>query len=770
MALAAPDVQSLTYARRFGSLSFALLLSRLGRIEVNFILLSLLQKLNLERPKEDEWKNGAEKKERKEMRRFYVLCFMAAAVLSACREDVDTSARYVFRENTIMSYLQNHPESYSTYTDILYRTKVSELSQTTLGQLLSARGHYTVFAPTNEAIEAFLDTLVVQDIITEPSWEAFTDSAKLDSVRRVIAYNSIIDSGDADKPFHTYDFPTAQGGEITIPNMANRKLTFYYDRRDPDAISVFNRYSVNVRNRDIMVLNGVIHQMEGVIAPRNVTAWLYIQDILDHQREGYLVMARAIQACGLRDTLSVIRDEKYEEMYKGGDIPDLENSNLFKYDGFHRYYAPQHRLHGFTIFAETDDFWRSQGFDPKDPNLLQGLVRWIEQNKLYGDGDVFTTDDHYSDPKNLLYQWVTYHILPQKMASNKLVAHYNEIGYDPNNPEQLSVACYDIYVPLGPRRLLKIYESKESEGVYLNRFPNLDNGRTGTYHELSCDADKRGCLIMRDDERAVLSDIINANIYPLEAPLSYNEDVRRNLMKQRIRFEAQSLFPEAITNDIRLNGHADDRRKYVFAPQDNIYRYFDNIWQTQDTYTVFFDYEDGNPSNMADEIKVDGHYDITLRLPPVPKAGTYELRYAIVTTSYRGVCQIYLSKDLQNRTVTGIPTDMRISVKSLGVWEPDTEDLEYNAEVDKRLRSIGYMKGCQHTGAYGNINLSMRVNNDSYYTCMRQIIARQYMKPDETYYLTFKNVLDAPMELYLDYFEFCAKEVYDNPEVPEDIW
>ena len=53
---------------------------------------------------------------------------------------------------------------------------------------------------------------------------------------------------------------------------------------------------------------------------------------------------------------------------------------------------------------------------------------------------------------------------------------------------------------------------------------------------------------------------------------------------------------------------------------------------------------------------------------------------------------------------------------------------------------------------------------------MRQIVARQQMKPEETYYLAFKNVLDAPMELYIDYFELCAKEVYDNPEVPEDIW
>ena len=39
--------------------------------------------------------------------------------------------------------------------NILYHVPVSIASATTLGQLLAARGHYTVFAPTNEAIYAF---------------------------------------------------------------------------------------------------------------------------------------------------------------------------------------------------------------------------------------------------------------------------------------------------------------------------------------------------------------------------------------------------------------------------------------------------------------------------------------------------------------------------------------------------------------------------------------------------------------------------------------
>lgn len=39
------------------------------------------------------------------------------------------------------------------------------------------------------------------------------------------------------------------------------------------------------------------------------------------------------------------------------------------------------------------------------------------------------------------------------------------------------------------------------------------------------------------------------------------------------------------------------------------------------------------------------------------------------------------------------------------------------------------------------------------------------------YYLRFKSVLDdQTREFYMDFPEFCPKEVYDNPETTEDIW
>ena len=76
------------------------------------------------------------------------------------------------------------------------------------------------------------------------------------------------------------------------------------------------------------------------------------------------------------------------------------------------------------------------------------------------------------------------------------------------------------------------------------------------------------------------------------------------------------------------------------------------------------------------------------------------------------------------------------------------------------MHNLGYMKGCQQ--------FNMRNRTD--YSFVRQIATRKTMDPDKTYYITFKNVLDYYKELYTDYFELCAKEVYDNPVEPEDIW
>ena len=689
--------------------------------------------------------------------------------LWCCTENIDTSARYVFKADCVMSYLEKH-DTYSEYVRLLKITPISIRSNSTIGELLTARGHYTVFAPTNKAIEDYLQELYEQqpELLSAPSWDAFYSEHKRDSIYRVVVCNSIIDSGDNEEAYQVNAFPPETGTEFPLSNMNDRRLSVRY--KGVDSIFINNTSPLSLTERDILATNGVIHQVEKVIAPKDITAALYLQDILDQQKEGFLVMAKAIQACGLMDTLSKIRDEVYENMYLRGEIP--ENMHLYIDGHFPNgdNWTPRHRLYGFTIFTETDEFWREQGLDPMAPSaiLLPQLIRWIIENHQYSDDDNFVTDENYESEQNLLYQWTTYHILPFRTPSDRLVFHRNEFGYDASR-QTFTIPMYEIYTTMGKRRLMKIFESKESNGIYLNRFPNLQRERTEVLCELSCDPDKVGCLIDRNPEHAVLNDIINCCIYPIDAPLSYSDNVRDNLAKERLRFDGMTLFPEAMSNDIRLKVSSDEKNQDVYIPATRIYNYFENMQMNDQTLFVYLNAYGYQWCNLhSDEMKAKGRFELTFKLPPVPRRGTYEFRYDVLPNGDRGIQQFYFGDDPTKMPAAGIPVDLTRGIGSMNVgWEKDGKDEDYNIEVDKRLRNNGVMKGAKTVTADGSSGDIERNRSSN----LRYIIIRQTLDPDKTYYMRVKSVLDSEQkEFYMDYMEYCPKEVYDNPEHPEDIW
>ena len=702
----------------------------------------------------------------------FCLLVLPMAVFIACSENVDTSARYVFKYDTILSYLQKH-EAYSTYVDLLGKVPVSTASSSTVGQLMSARGNYTVFAPTNDAIQQYLEDLVAEDstILPYPSWDAFLDSTKIDSIRKVIVYNSIIDGAD-EEYYEIARFPQKDKEDFPLANMIDHKLSVHYVTAYPDSIYINNDHAISSTERDIMCLNGVIHQLNKVIAPKDITAAVYIQDVLDKQKEGFLAAFRVIQACGLMDTLNVVRDEVYEDLYQRGLIEDLQCMTCWGFAEGSIAYAPIHRKYGFTLFLEPDEYWRSQGIDPKSPTLLQELCQWILDNHQYADEDVFVTDENYESENHLLYQWITYHMLGMKIPTDRLVIHNNEFGYTTSNPYNYTIPVYEFYSTMGKRRLFKLIETKASNGVYINRFPNLDNGRKGTGYEVSCDDDKVGAHVITTGDLVNTTDMVNCNIYPIDAPISYSDNVRDNLAKQRIRFDGMSCMPEAMNNDIRKKKATDERYQHVYIPCDAIYPYFENFSQNNETKFVYYNAYGYDWCNLnADEMKAVGHFEITIKLPPVPRRGTYEFRYCVLANGNRGVQQIYFGTDRENLPVAGIPLDLTRGLKSATDrqffgWEDDTGDEDFDSEVDHRLRNNMVMKGSKSVNSNDGPERGI---NDS--ENIRRIMWRGTMDPDKTYYMKMKSVLDSDKkEFYMDYMEYCPKEVYDNPETPEDIW
>ena len=652
---------------------------------------------------------------------------------------------------------------------------VSKISETNVRQLLSARGHYTIFAPTNDAIQEYLDSLVKQGLISEANWDAFPSEHKRDSIAQVIVFNSIIDSGDDYSEYMISGFPVSTSSsnsvEIPLPNMNDRKLVVRYIE-NTDSILI-NDCVIDENNRDILCINGVIHSMHSVIAPSSNTMDMLLKRYIEDENSGFMVSAKIALACGLSETLSANRDDAYEDLFQKGQIPKKNEETRGETATFH---TPEHRYFGFTFFAETDQFWTEAiGKDVKSITL-EDVVAYLDNQGVYPDA---SRDNDYQSEDNLLYQFITYHLLPERLSANTLVYHYNEKGFDINRKVP-SVAVMEFYTTMGKRRLLKIFESKESNGVYLNRFPNLDNGRRGTYQELSCDPEKEGIRIGEPNLEGN-NNIRNGIIYPIDKLLWYSDDTRNSLQKQRIRWSVPSMWPEFMNNDIRCSEITDEKHKNVYIPNDEEYKYLEDVDISKDTRFNYWTGRGNGWQNMqGDEMSIRGLLECTMKLPPVPRRGTYELRFAIQCGgSMRGMVQFYWGTNKSKLSAMGIPLDLRQSadntlhtkngnVKSDIGYERDTDDDDYNIEVDKRLRNNGFMKGCNQYCAGGPGTSTMMRLSD---ICVRRIIIRETMDPDETYYIRFKTVMDDDTRFfYMDYLEYCAKDVYDNPEKPEDIW
>lgn len=703
----------------------------------------------------------------------------------SCKEDIDMSDRYTFTDYTIASYLEEHSDTYSEYIRLLSEVNISSRSTSSVFQLMSARGKYTMFAPTNEAIQNYLDTLCAKGIIPEPSWDAFPNDTICDSIKNVIVFNSILDGTKDDiEPIQSSSFPQ-DGEEFSIANMNDRKLSISYNKlldsmfingvKDKATGNVIKGCLIDPKNHDIYTINGYIHQVKTVIAPSNETlADLFISYVSENAGD-YIVTAKMIIAAGLADTLSKVKDEIYEELKQSDDVRLTKLTNFNANGGGD---LPEHRYYGYTIFAEPDDFWRAElGKEPSDISAAD-IQAWVVAKGYYPDAQDNTD---YKSEDNVLNQFITYHILPMRLPVEKLVIHYNERGYSWKTSTQYTIPTYELYTTMGKRRLMKLYQCgpryslNGDSKIYLNRFPVLDNGRHGTYAEVSVTPETEGIEVQTDGAIS----LINSYIYPIDKPLVYDEKTRENFQRQRLRFDLTSIFPEFMNNDLRANRNVG---LWTGMPADSKYKYLDDVDLLDGTEFYYLNGLEYTWNNwQGDELNIRGRYEMIFRLPPVPKAGTYEIRYAIQANSEkRSMCQVYFGSDKNNLPAMGIPLDLRMggqyrhlpssaggNLPSIVGWILDTEDDDYNAEVDKRMRNNGYMKGpANYAFTPGGSNYAR--NNE---TTIRRILVREYMYPDKTYYLKFKSVLDDTMkECYMDYLEICAKEVYDNPMTPEDIW
>ncbi len=716
---------------------------------------------------------------------------LSAVITQSCTEDIDTSDRYTFTGKTIVSYLQDFPETYSEYSALLDSVNVSDFSQSKMSQLLSARGNYTCFAPTNEAIQKYLEHLKDSGIINKASWDAdefqqidpeTQTRALLESVRRTIVHNSIIDCGDNEEAYFTADISerAEQGQMLAKPNMNDRKLQC---TRLQDGTYAINGCNISATNCDIYTINGRIHQVGKVIAPNEQNAADFFKKKVSDREYGFYTFAALVDACGLSDMLAMEEDDEYYRKIMTNALKELPIHPTEGLPGI----LPERRYYGYTIFAEPDSWWETElkikegsitELAPEE--LVAKVAEYVSSNGLALSSAQDNAD--YTDPNNTLNQFVTYHIIPGRIESSKLVIHFNEFGYHPEVKRKASSVA-EFYTTAGKRRLIKTYEASttydgKSNIIYLNRFPKLKNlrGADQDYTETGCDAGKEGVEIMLSGN----PDIYNAYLYRISDCLYFNDRIAEIMASERIRMDFSSMFPELLTNDIRANESKDANIRNRGIPVTSQYQYLENC-EISDKSNFF--YLTGRhaywQNYQNDEFNVVGNYEVTIKLPPVPKDGIYELRIGIQANAARGMCQVYWGNDKENLPATDIPVDMRMAgqrwyitggqMESILGWEDDVEgDDELNAENDKKLRQNMAMKAPNSYWVPGGNTTMRNLDNGK---VIRRILVREDMKADETYYLRLKSVLDDDKtQLYLDFMEYCSKEVYDNPQTPEDIW
>ena len=686
-----------------------------------------------------------------------IVAVTLGALLGACTDDVDKSDMYTFRGQTVLDILSTDPD-YSNYKALLERVKFSsnviaadneKVGSSTAAQLLATRGNYTVFAPTNEALQSYIDS--VSNTPNLPISQ-ISDSLAIDIVK-----NSIIDSHD-DKAYLSVDFPA---GVLDRTNLDDRFIAVDFQPGEERLRIVLNSSS-NIVRLDLQASNGVVHGIDHVLSFTNSNLAQLIR-----QTPNLQIFGQLLQITHWQDSLTKYRDQEYEKYEHGpGNF----------YDGITNYptLTPLHRYYGYTAFVETDSvlqlYWQLPTVRYKENGTIENwedeiypaIIRKCKE--LYPE---FTDTDPVSE-NNPINKFVAYHLLPERIRWDQIVLHHCEMGYGYDNPTQLGVDCYEYYETMGykQRRLMKITEGAQSDGKRINRKVTYDYGEYG--NELNVKSVERPGILITENNGKYIHQALNGFYYLISEPLVYDEGVPNSVLNERLRWDYSSLIPELITNNLR-----NMRSNTFYALPAN---FFDHVRMSEATHFKYNAYYTATVENyQGDEENINGQYDFTIELPPVPYRGTYEFRISVAHGSHLGMAQLYIGKDPNRLQACGLPVDLRLSVSSDVIgYKLDGPDWEINRQVDKDMRLRGWMRPPQHDGIKtggGPPVESMRSSvSKGPYARLRYIVTTGTFDPDDRLYMRVKNVLENTSASFeLDILEFVPKHVYAGDEA-EDIW
>lgn len=690
------------------------------------------------------------------------LAALGVASFTSCSEEIDDSNLYTFTGQTVIDYLRSD----STLSDI---AKISDIAG--MSDRLSAYGTYTCFAPTNEALKVYIDSLYDDKKSTnhngldscEVGMNRLWKSEKCDSLCKDIIESQVTGQKKTTNDFLTGADITMMLGNTHTPKRVNGEITI-------DGTTHFIK-------TDQEVENGIVH----------------VIDRLFYRSTNYLIDEMEAMGCyGLW----------VEALRKTGIDKILQES--IRTNGIHWFnlepeagtdYPTKCKV-GFTIFAEPDEVLKKEGI-----NTFADLVE--RANKEYANcsnwydyvkhaGISVSTKDDYNNQWNALNMFIRYHILHYALSTDKLVYSFNELK---------NIDVYEYVRTLLPGTMFKLTGIKDPGGnvgeIYINRqltTPSLtsDPGNTSLNSKAYQEANNvKDPGILVGNSKINSRQASNGYIHPISSMLIYKENVPNEVLNERLRFDFMALLDESMTNRFRSYTGA-DLKSFFGRTDGNITcvrfpeGYFENMviyngeasrvnYLTKDHANGFHGYDCWN-DYQGDELYCKGAYDFAIKLPPVPKDGTYELRFGYVNNYKRTIVQFYLghSSDRSTMTPCDIPLDQNVDLKSTTVgWTDPNTDGDNGAAVDKAMHNRGWMRGPNYfSNKKHGEGSTARFKYDDGQHHIRRVVTKQYFKQGEENWFRCKTAMpeNTEAEFQLDYIELVPATVYNHSSLTEDVF
>lgn len=673
-----------------------------------------------------------------------IVAIPLCSLLSSCKDDIDTSNLYTFTGETVEDFLTNRSEQFSDFNYIMQRSG--------LDRIMSAYGSYTCFAPTNAAVEKYIDSLyndkenelLPHNGMTEHSLKGLTDSLCKD-IAKFHLCNDIFESVDM------------SGNGITIPTMLGRSIITSIDTLGETVLND-KAAIISVNNK---VVNGVVHVINNVIPRSNR---LMASELSKHTN--YSLFEEALERTGLADSLL------QTEVKRTYVAPPAATG----------YYTPKTCKVGYTLFAETNDVLNAEGIKSFDDlvsyaNEMYGKSADQSQTTTSGWYDYYrdnhitvSTSTDYTSRSNALNMFVAYHILKFSLPKDKITIDFNVWNGNGYNGD-----TYEYYETMLPKTIMKVWKVKNEGKYYINRYQKnntltdgVETMGSASMHELV----QEGIHIMTDS----VIQPLNGYIYPIDKMLVYDRIVPKGVLNERMRMDALSFIPEIMNMDFRgsnttiltgINGGVSAGR--IRYP----YNYFDGVISYNGNNTTLDQNVPAASGNtyllyLGDSFQGMGQYDLAFKLPPVPD-GLYELRVNADLMPHGSMLQFYLGegKDRSAMEAIDIPFDMRMepSDPRVGWTDASTED-DKGLATDKAMKNRGFLRAPLSITKNGQTFISRFQNYQ-----VRKILIKKNFKQGE-YWLRMKTVLPdvSNGKFQLDYIEFVPVNISENEQYLEDMY